>query len=148
MLVSIHNDGQRITSTNFWELAEYQAHGKFYVSINAGCVRLLVPRSRTADAHDMAAAKVAVVSIGPCRDWNNMDAAHIMFDDGSDSPYCLFTELRAFDVLPTTAEDARTDLTCAVYTAGEDLAPNCVCTLPCRIRHTPIPNFAAVNLNQ
>lgn len=144
MIVSIHNDGPRLASTNYWEVAEYQAAGKFYLSINERCLRVLVPRSRTAEARDMEAGNIAVLSIGPCKDWGGIEVAHLMFDDGSDSPYCLFSELRAFDVLPARTDDGRTDLTCAVYVAAPDLSPQLVCTMPLRIRHTPTPNFEAV----
>lgn len=144
MIISIENDGPRLVATNYWEVAEYQAAGKFYLSINERCLRVLVPRSRSADTRDMAAGKIAVLSIGPCKDWGGIEVAHLMFDDSSESPYCLFSELRAFDVLPSPADDTRTDLTCAIYAASPDLTPRLCGTLPLRIRHTSIPNFAPV----
>ena len=42
-ILKFENDGPLIVASNYWE-SEMAAAGKLYVSINAGCFRLLVPR--------------------------------------------------------------------------------------------------------
>ena len=44
-MLKVENDGPRIVSTNFFETDQAKA-GKFFVSVNAGTLRLLIP-----DAH-------------------------------------------------------------------------------------------------
>ena len=141
-IITVANDGPQLAATNYWG-TECDRAGKFYFTSNATCVRVLVPRSRTPEAREMATGRIAVLSIGPCADWGGKTAAHLMFDDGSNSPYCLFSGLSAFDVLPSEADDTRRDLTCAVYTLGADGSPCMAVVMPLRIRHTPIPNFEA-----
>lgn len=141
-IIEISNDGPRITRTNYWG-SEWDRGGKFYLSVAAACLRVLVPRSEAQAAREMATGRIAVLSIGPCADWGGTTAAHLMFDDGGDSPYCLFSVLSAFDILPSAADDTRRDLTCAVYTPGADGSPSVAVVMPLRIRHTPIPNFEA-----
>lgn len=151
MQIITHNDGQRIIETNWYDL--HYGDTKTAFSLNAGCLRVLVARNITHDVPDMLAAKVAVLTIGPVAPDRADEilmrlgtlpdqAAHLMFDDSSDTPYCLFSTLNAFDVLPSPADDTRTDLACAIYAAAPDLTPRLCGTLPLRIRHTSIPNFA------
>jgi len=42
MITTIENDGPDIVTTNYWT-TEHEQRGLFYVSINAGTCRLLVP---------------------------------------------------------------------------------------------------------
>lgn len=99
-MIRIENHGPLIRATNYWE-SELASSGKFWVSVNAGAVRILVPQSRYADLADMRAAKECVLSRGPD------DAIEIMFDDGSDQPYALHLTPTSFDLLPTAPEPGR-----------------------------------------
>lgn len=42
-MITVVNDGPAITSTTYWSTPHAQRKGLLYVSINAGCVRVLVP---------------------------------------------------------------------------------------------------------
>ena len=65
----IENDGPLIVTSNYWE-SEIAAAGKLYLTINAGCFRLLVPQIQRATISDMRpGAKHIVVSMLPRDKW-------------------------------------------------------------------------------
>ena len=82
------NDGPLLVATDYWQ-SETAAAGKLYVSINAGCFRLLVPQSQHTAISDMhPKAKHFVVSMLPRDKW--VDAEYClewMVEDGSDTPW-------------------------------------------------------------
>jgi hypothetical protein len=103
MTLEIHNHGHLIISTNYWQ-SEHAAAGKFYASVNAGAIRLLVPQSRRADIEDMRAAKQVILSRGPWPEQMLPDAVEILFDDLSDNPYVLHLSHESFDLLPAESD--------------------------------------------
>lgn len=99
MLIQIANEGQEITSANYWSLDVEQA-GKLFVPVNAGAIRVLVPRSQAGIVEDMRPAKECVLSRGPWPAMRLGDAIEIMWDDDSPSPFCLHLSPESFDMVP------------------------------------------------
>lgn len=97
--IAISNHGPLILSTNYWQSPLNQS-GLFYCSVNAGAIRLLVPGGRTHHINDMRGAKHCILSRGPWPAMSKPDAIELIFDDNSDSPWCLYLTPEAFDMLP------------------------------------------------
>jgi len=131
--LALENRGREIVSTNFWNLAPTA----ICFSVNAGAVRVLLPTAK--DRADIATGKIAVLSIGTDKKTVRR-MAHLMLDDGSESPYCLFTDLRAFDVIPDKTWDTAEGCECIVYGPGLEV----LARLPLRVRHGKYPNFDPV----
>jgi hypothetical protein len=106
MFLEIQNDGQKIISTNYWD-SEQERAGYYYVSINAGAFRLLIPAGFHDQLPDMRSAKEVIISRGPWPDQDKPDACEILFDDHSDNPYALFLSVESFDRLPLDSDAGR-----------------------------------------
>ena len=141
---TIQNDGREIVATDYWETPNGAT--KTAYSINAGALRLLVAANLAGEvAREAPTGRVAVLSIGPDRsDPARTERAGLMFDDGSDSPFCLLTDIAAFDRLPARADDWRHDLECIVY--GPGLAV--LARMPLRIRHTHAQDHRPVRMEE
>jgi len=63
-LITIGNAGQEIGSTDYWD-SEYALAGKCFVSINAGCIRLLIPELMFHIMPEIETGKKIIVSRGP-----------------------------------------------------------------------------------
>lgn len=88
-MFKIVNDGQRIIETNYWDSEHAQA-GLCFLSWNAGAARVLLPDLMLPAAlKEMRTAKYVIVSRGPWVDQGGRDALEVLFEDGSDDPYCL-----------------------------------------------------------
>jgi len=103
--VKIDNDGQKIVSTNFWE-TEYALNGYCYLSINAGCYRLLVPKFHKDWLDEIKKAKEVVLSRGPARNLKppKSDALEIMFEDHTEEPFVITISPEQMDRMPTDAD--------------------------------------------
>jgi hypothetical protein len=120
-MIQIENRGGEIRFTNFWT-SEYARSGLYFVSINTGTVRLLVPTAMEPTLSDMKTAKQIVLTRGI---YEGRDSVEIMFDDRSDNPFVIFLEVRQFDRVWPAREDGRR---CAflIYTAkGKVWTENC-----------------------
>lgn len=99
-LIAIENHGPLIVSTNYWE-SEAEAAGKVFVSCNAGAIRLLLPRTGLGDViGEWRTSKYVIVSRGPWPAQQIVEAVELLFEDGSQSPYCLHLTSNSFDMLP------------------------------------------------
>lgn len=132
MIISTENNDAEIISTNYWQ-TEHAARGLFYVSINAGTFRLLVPAVQEGAIAEMATAREVIVSRGAWPDMGKYDALEILFEDGSDSPFVLHLVADQADRMPTDADRDRPGQPprwkCAIWTEdGKKLE------LPCRYR--------------
>lgn len=87
-MLTITNKGQAIESTNYWD-SEHAKAGYCYLSWNAGAARLLMPDALKPAIREMRTAQYVIVSRGPWREHGNRDALELLFEDGSDTPYCL-----------------------------------------------------------
>ena len=98
-LIIITNDGQSISSTNYWD-TEHAEHGLFFMSGNAGAWRLLVPDMHKPVLADMATAKVVEIELGVEQGYR---VARIWFDDRTPTPFMLLMSTEAMDrrMVPT-----------------------------------------------
>lgn len=89
MHLIIHNNEKEIRETNYWE-TEYAAKRYFYLSINAGCVRLLIPENLSPMAiKDMRSFKQIVLSFLKPYITTEGQTIELMFDDKSNSPFAI-----------------------------------------------------------
>lgn len=87
-MFTIQNRGQAILSTNYW-YSEHAKAGLYYLSWNAGAGRVLVPDSQKASLREMKGAHEVIVSRGSWVDQGNRDALELLWEDGSEAPFCL-----------------------------------------------------------
>ena len=87
-MITISNRGQAILSTNYWD-SDHAAWGLFFLSWNAGAARLLVPDGQRSALRDMQGAREVLVSRGPWTDQGGRDALELLWEDGSDAPFCI-----------------------------------------------------------
>lgn len=111
--LEIHNNGGEITSSNFWTLSG----DKFYLSTNAAVFRLLVPDSLAAAVSEMKTGKKVIVSRGPWPLERQTEALELLFDDDTDTPFCLHLGQGSFDRLPLD-EDCGRELLLSVWLSG------------------------------
>lgn len=128
----ITNDGPEIRSTNYWD-TEAEAAGKIMCSVNAGAIRILLPRSRAADATEMTAAKYVICSRGPWPAAGKRDAVELLWEDRSQNPFCYHLSAESFDMLPARPSPGK-KWRVIVYTLGADGSPNEAGAWPCRWR--------------
>lgn len=83
--IIIGNEGQAIKQTNYWH-TKHAAAGLVFLSWNAGAARLLVPESASNLLAEMKGAQYVIISRGKYAD---RDALEILFEDGSDAPFCI-----------------------------------------------------------
>jgi hypothetical protein len=116
--ISIKNDGRKIIDTNYWT-SEYAKNGICFMSINAGCYRLLVPHFRKDWIKEMQAAQSVIISRGPFPDAMppKADAFEIMFEDNTQSPFIINTGTEQWDRAPADADQGWKGV-CHVYFDG------------------------------
>lgn len=103
----ITNEHDLITHTNYWQTRWNQA-GKFFLSINAGAFRLLVPNQHLGVLRDMRQARLCVISSGPIRgEALRPMGLEILFDDDTQAPFMLLIEQRCCDRMPPASEHGR-----------------------------------------
>jgi len=98
-VITILNDGQDITSTNYFDTANAKA-GVIQFSVNAGCIRALVPPATAYAIPEMRTGKQVILSRGPLPDQGRDDAFEIMFEDFSDNPFALHVGVDQWDMVP------------------------------------------------
>jgi len=97
--IEIQNHGSLILATNYWR-SELAAAGKFYCSVHAGAIRLLVPSAQRASIEEMRAAQYVVLSRGPWPDRGLLEAVELLFEDGSEEPFALQLSPESLDRFP------------------------------------------------
>lgn len=115
--------------TNYWT-TEWALRGFAYCVIRARVFHLLMPLTGLAggdnidDAvREMRTGKKVVVSRA------DKSRFRLMFDDDTETPYCIFLDVRQFSTLPAASDDGRTDVTLTVHLAGGETV-----TWPAEIR--------------
>jgi len=103
----IESDGPAIRATNFWQTAQARA-GAFYLSINAGAFRLLVPSQHMGVIAEFETAKEVIVSRGPWSQAGGKDSIELLFDEWSDNPFSLHLGPGQFDRLQPARDAGRT----------------------------------------
>lgn len=113
MIVWIGNKGQLIENTDYWN-TETARKGFCFLSWNAGAGRLLLPEVIEGALREMRTADHVIVSRGRCGGWGR-EALEVLFDDHSDSPFCLHMSAEQTDrVVP--AEDCGRKFPFTVWT--------------------------------
>lgn len=98
--MQILNDGNRITSTDYWQ-TEHAARGLLYLSMNAGALRLLVPRASEGMLKLWKRANRAAVQIAGAA---SVGLVHIVFEDDTNDPQFITIDARQCDRLPPAEE--------------------------------------------
>lgn len=98
-MLTVSNHGPLITSTNFWG-SDHEQAGKVFCSVNAGAIRLLLPRSLANLIGEWRTSKYVILSRGPWPAERQTDAAELLFEDGSDAPFSIHLTPNSFDALP------------------------------------------------
>ncbi len=87
-MFEIINKGQALVSTNYW-MSEHARAGYCYLTWNAGAARLLVPDAVKHVLREMKGANEVLISRGPWLDHGGREAIELLWEDGSDEPFCL-----------------------------------------------------------
>jgi len=87
-MIITKNQGQRIISTNYWDM-DHAKRGYFYLTWNAGAGRLLIPDSQKSALHEMKNATEVIVSRGSWQDQDGREALELLWEDGTDTPYMI-----------------------------------------------------------
>lgn len=87
-MLTISNKGQAVEHTNYWD-SDHAKAGYCFLSWNAGAARLLLPDVLKPALKEMRSARYVIVSRGPWTEHGGRDALELLFEDNSDSPYCL-----------------------------------------------------------
>jgi hypothetical protein len=102
-MLTIQNEGQAIKATNYWD-SEHARNGLVYLSWNAGAGRVLIPDSVKPRLREMKGAREVIVSRGPWTDQGGRDALELLWEDGSDNPFCLHLSAEQCDRLIPEAQ--------------------------------------------
>lgn len=102
----IQNNGPEIVHTTYWQTALARA-GLFFLSVNAGAFRLLVPPRHVGMVREMRTARACVVSRGPYPALGFTDGLELLFDDGTPEPLSLHLSHEAVDRMPRDADSAQ-----------------------------------------
>ena len=94
--ITINNNKCKIVSTNFYELDH--SNSKFYFSINAGCIRILVPRQHMREF--IKEVKLVDEFVLERKKNGNSYQFTLLLEDHSDNPYQIFCDEKSFDVVP------------------------------------------------
>ena len=86
MCISIKNDGPELVETNFWDIEIGKRHCAY--SMNAGCLRVLIPIEKEHLITEMTACDYAIVSTIANPKLGKL-GIEILFEDHSESPFCL-----------------------------------------------------------
>lgn len=106
--VRIDNAGQEIIG--FEPPVGWNKSDKFLVSFNAGACRILLPRNLESWIEEMQTAEIVHIE-------RSSNKLFIMFDDGTETPFCIQTNLGAVvDFVPWAKDSGRIDLVSTVWT--------------------------------
>jgi len=133
-MLIIENCGQEILETDFWQTDQAKA-GAFYLSINAGAFRLLLPQQHESILTELETAKEVIITRGPWPDAGQTNAMEILFDDESDSPFSIHLGASQVDRWPLP-EDAGRTLAFTVWIL-KDNTPYCASRGECYYRTAP-----------
>ena len=87
-MLTISNKGQALADTTYWD-SDHARAGLLYLTWNAGAARLLIPDTAKPMLREMKGAREVIVSRGPWTDQGNRDALELLWEDGSNEPFCV-----------------------------------------------------------
>ena len=115
----VENNENLIVSTNYWN-SGLSRGGIYFFSVNAGCVRMLMPTTEPAgdklDDSVFETTQYVIISRGI---YMGLDAYEVLFEDGSSNPFAIHAAASQWDRLIPAAESGRTDLAFQVYRNGK-----------------------------
>lgn len=133
-MIQITNHGPLVRSSNFWG-SDLERAGKLFVSINAGTIRILLPRKMHPHVNEMRRAKYCILSRGPWPEMQKKEGIEILFEDNLDAPFVLHLTPESFDLLPAEPPTGQ-DWILTVWVLKED-APHKALERPCFYRRVP-----------
>jgi hypothetical protein len=140
----IENHGKDLINANYWS-SPMAAAGFFFLSINAGCARLLIPDSlKPVLLPVFRTTKHAVMRRTHDEPRMSKICLQILFEDMSDSPYVISMDPQSTDRVPAKSDDKRI-FSFAAYVSGTspvkvfecDLYFGVVKSLPCLAQINP-----------
>ncbi len=109
----VQDDGPSLRDSNYWD-SLYCQSGLLYFSVNAGAIRMLVPDDVSDELLDALTTTQHVVV--------SRDAAgvhyELLFEDGTPTPYFVFTTSAAWDHSVPDSESGRINIDFRVYARG------------------------------
>lgn len=101
----IRNAGADILQASYFG-SKLEGAGVVFVSCNAGCVRLMIPRTHNEIIHDMEAAKLVILTRGV---FCGRPGLEILFEDESEDPYVIHVTSDSGMVFPGDPFDRHWD---------------------------------------
>ena len=130
-LLTFGSKGKNLVSTSYFT-SDYAKMGLFYLSMNAGGGRLLVPDSAERWLHEILSSDYVILTRGQ---WHGEPGYELLFEDNSDEPFMFHLSSASFDRLLPESEDG-IDLPLLVYVDGGD-APLLITRKATRFRTAP-----------
>jgi hypothetical protein len=121
-----------VVDTDYWKSLHAQ-NGFLHLQYNARRFSLLVPPSFEHALPNICTGKIAVISRGAFPECGKLDFFEIMFEDYSDSPYCIHISPEQLSILPG-CEFRNVELRMSVLIQGGGNKPKKVLDLPCYFR--------------
>ena len=134
MLLYVQNRGRDVVSTNYWQ-TPLAAAGKLVVTVNAGALRLLLPKRQEGILAEISTAQYAIVSVGPWPEEGLARAVELLFEDGTDAPFAVHLSPEAFDRFP--GEPPKGELVLSVWVEGARASDVAVTSPPIRCVELP-----------
>ncbi len=106
-MITVENNGKELVATNYWR-SEHAIRGYVYVSVNAGCLRIMIPKASNIDVNEMRSADIVLITRCLWATEKGLrDAVEILFEDHTASPYCLHLVVEQFDMVPAASDRDR-----------------------------------------
>ena len=88
LAIMVENNHAELVGTNYWE-TEMPKHGYFFLSINAGAFRLLVPENQEHVIEEFKTGEYCIISKGPSPSPIHPFMMELVFEDHTVTPYQL-----------------------------------------------------------
>ncbi len=106
--IIIKNDGKEIISTNYFD-SKLNKRGKYYISLNAGAFRLLIPDVYVDEIkRELKLAKRIVITRKALQIDAEVQGFEILLDDKSEDPYIFQFSENSFDRIPEKNDENKT----------------------------------------
>lgn len=89
----VYNKGKEIAFTDYWE-TELAQDGYFFVAVNAGCLRILVPQMLEKSIEEMRTGKRVLIEPSAMRPDIAID---FVFDNETNNPFWIAIEKEMID---------------------------------------------------
>jgi hypothetical protein len=103
-MIQVVNHGAHVAATDYW-LSDLNSRGLFFLSINTGAFRLLMPDALAWAVQEFETAQHVIISRGQ---FQGQDAYEILFDDGTDTPFSVQVGINQADRVVPSSDDGQT----------------------------------------